>query len=84
MLAPGFIGYARPDLLPGSRTLLFHAWRSSDPERSEILALDLVTGQRTSVLTNAMDPRYVDTDFPTRPKCAVLVVPGLHCLFAGR
>jgi dipeptidyl aminopeptidase/acylaminoacyl peptidase len=32
-----------------------------DPEQAEIFALDLVTGNQTSLLTDAMDPHYVET-----------------------
>jgi len=48
-------------MLPGSEALLFHARRSSDPETAEIVALDLATGTQKTVLTDAMDPRYVQT-----------------------
>ncbi len=34
---------------------------SLDPEQSEIVALDLATGIQNTVLTDAMDPRYVQT-----------------------
>jgi len=59
---PGFIRYAQPHMLPGGEVLLFHGMRSMDPEQTEILALDLATGAiQMTGLTNAMDPRYVET-----------------------
>jgi serine/threonine-protein kinase len=59
---PGFIRFAQPHLLPGSRVVLFHGVRSiANAESAEILALDLETGVRTTVLRNGMDPRYVET-----------------------
>ena len=59
---PGGLGrYAQPHMLPGSEALLFHARPSMDPETAEIVALDLATGTQKTVLTDAMDPRYVQT-----------------------
>ena len=58
----GFLFYAAPHKVPGSDLLLFHGRRTTlDPEQAEIFALDLVTGNQTSLLTNAMDPHYVET-----------------------
>jgi len=55
-----FSHYAQPHLLPGSKVLLFHGVaRSLDPERAEIIALDLATGAQTALLSNAMNPLYV-------------------------
>jgi len=53
--------YGRPHMLPGSEVLLVHAWPSWDPARAEIVALDLASGTQKTVLTDAMDPRYVQT-----------------------
>lgn len=53
--------YAQPHLLPGSKVLLFHRIPSADPDMADIVALDLESGVTTSLLTAAMDPRYVDT-----------------------
>jgi len=59
---PGeLLRYSQPHMLPGSEVLLFHAMRSFDPAQSEIVALDLTTGAQKTVLTDAMDPRYVQT-----------------------
>jgi Tol biopolymer transport system component len=59
--APGFRRIAQPQILPGSRALLFHRYRTADPKRAEIVALDLATNSQTAVLRDAMDPHYVDT-----------------------
>jgi DNA-binding SARP family transcriptional activator/Tol biopolymer transport system component len=54
--------YAEPHMLPGSKVLLFHVTRSvQDPHQSDIVALDLETGTRKTVLTDGMSPRYLDT-----------------------
>ena len=53
--------YAQPHMLPGSGALLFHAKPSYDPQRAEIVALDLASGEQKTVLIDAMDPRYVPT-----------------------
>jgi len=53
----------QPVLLPGSRTLLFHAAHSYDPARSDIVALTLATGEQRTVLTNAMNPIFVPGDY---------------------
>ena len=53
--------YFQPHMLPGSETLLFHLARSYDPEQADIVALDLATKTQKMVLTNAMDPRYLQT-----------------------
>ena len=55
--------YRRPEILPGSQAILLQAnsSQSLDPEDAEIVALDLAGGARKTVLTNAMDPRYVLT-----------------------
>ena len=58
----GFLFYAEPHKVPGSDLLLFHGHPTNlDPEQAEIFALDLVTGTQTSLLTDAMDPHYVET-----------------------
>ncbi len=55
-----FFRYAQPQLLPGSDLLIFHGLsQTQDPERSEIIAMDLDSGTQTTLLTNAMNPRYV-------------------------
>jgi len=52
--------FAQPHLLPGSELLLFHGLpRNNDPERAEIIAMNLNDGSHTSLLTNAMSPHYV-------------------------
>ena len=56
-----FRAFAQPQMLPGSEALLFQVMHSWDPEQAEIVALDLATGTRKTVLTDAMDPRYVET-----------------------
>ena len=53
--------HSQPHMLPGSETVLFHAARSLDPEDAEIVALDLASLTEKTLLTNAMDPRYVET-----------------------
>ncbi len=55
--------YRRPEILPGSQAILLQAIpsQSRDPEDAEIVALDLAGGTRRTVLTDAMDPRYVQT-----------------------
>ncbi len=59
---PGeFFVYSQPHMLPGSEALLFQVMRSRDPEQAEIVALDLATGTQKTVLTDAMDPRFVET-----------------------
>ena len=57
----GGMVYAQPHMLPGSEALLFHGMRSFDAQQAEIRALDLATGEQKTVLTDAMDPRYVPT-----------------------
>ena len=57
----GFLMNAQPHMLPSSEALLFHVVRSWDPEQAEIVALDLGTGTQKAVLTDAMDPLYVQT-----------------------
>lgn len=55
-----FFAYVHPQLLPGSKVLLFTAAViSMDPEQAEIIAMDLHSGTQTSLLTNAMNPLYV-------------------------
>jgi len=58
---PGF-QHRQPEMLPGSRALLFAGLPlTRDLELAEVFALDLATGNQTSLLANAMHPRYVDT-----------------------
>ena len=53
-------GYVHPQLLPGSEVLLFSGVaQTRDPERAEVIAMDLASGTQVSLLTNAMNPRYV-------------------------
>ncbi|MEZ5492332.1 MAG: hypothetical protein R3F50_18775 [Gammaproteobacteria bacterium] len=56
-----FRRYAQPDMMPGSATVLFHRARSADPERAVIMAVNLNTGELTTVLTNGMNPRFIKT-----------------------
>ena len=55
------VRYGPPHLLPGSEVLLFHVMPSYDPALADIVALDLATRTQKTVLSNAMDPRYVQT-----------------------
>jgi serine/threonine-protein kinase len=56
-----FFRFGQPQLLAGSRSVMFHAKRSTDPESADIVALDLVTGELSTLLTNGMDPQSVHT-----------------------
>ncbi|HEY5624764.1 MAG TPA: hypothetical protein VIV14_13460, partial [Gammaproteobacteria bacterium] len=52
---------AQPLLLPGGRWLLFHAIADSyDPELAAIQVKDVVTGDERTLLTNAMNPVYLE------------------------
>jgi eukaryotic-like serine/threonine-protein kinase len=53
--------YYQPHMLPGSRSLVFHVLRSGDASTAELVALDLVSGERKTLLPDATDPRYVST-----------------------
>ena len=53
----------QPQMLPGSKVLLLHATDSYDPERANIVALTLATGERRTVLANGMNPIYVPEDY---------------------
>ena len=53
--------YTQPHMLPGSEVVLFQIMRSDDPEQAEIVALEIATGVQKTLLTDAMDPRYVKT-----------------------
>ncbi len=57
----GFAGIGHPHLLPGGDKLLFVGAPSFVPEEWEVLAMDLVTGSVTPLLTDAADPRYTQT-----------------------
>jgi Tol biopolymer transport system component/tRNA A-37 threonylcarbamoyl transferase component Bud32 len=46
-------------LLPGGRTLLVSRWISKDPRLTTIVAVDLGTRMETTVLEDALDPRFV-------------------------
>jgi Tol biopolymer transport system component len=55
-----FSSYTQPHMLPGGKHLLFQGMAGNgDPERAEIIALDIASGTRTTLLSNAMNPRYV-------------------------
>ncbi|OGT72562.1 MAG: hypothetical protein A3H44_08795 [Gammaproteobacteria bacterium RIFCSPLOWO2_02_FULL_57_10] len=55
-----FNSYTQPHMLPGGESLLFQGMAGSGaPERAEIIALDIASGTQTSLLSNAMNPRYV-------------------------
>jgi len=62
-IAGGLVRPFQPQWLPGDDVLLFQGARagSSNPEDWEILALDVASGNRTTLLTDATDPHYVDT-----------------------
>lgn len=53
--------WREPHLLPGSRTVLLHGAATCLPEDADIVALDVETGTRTTVLADAMNPRFVHT-----------------------
>jgi serine/threonine-protein kinase len=55
--------YAQPQMLPGSRTLLFHRFSSIDPAGAEIVSLDLASGSQTTVLTNGTAPYYITAGY---------------------
>lgn len=55
-----FNRYTQPHMLPGGESLLFQGMAGNDdPERVEIIALDIASGTQTRLLSNAMSPRYV-------------------------
>jgi len=55
-----FNRYTQPHMLPGGESVLFQGMAANgDPERAEIIALEFASGTRTSLLSNAMNPRYV-------------------------
>jgi serine/threonine-protein kinase len=59
---PGGLRLAvHPEWLPGDRAILFAGARGLGNESAEILALELASGTRTSLLTNAADPLYLET-----------------------
>jgi serine/threonine-protein kinase len=49
----------QPHMLPGSRTVLLHTAPSGRPGDAEIVALDVTTGDRQTVIANAMNPLYL-------------------------
>ena len=54
-----FHNYTQPHFLPGSQAILFQGSSDgTDPEQAEVLAMDLKTGARTTIISNAMNPRY--------------------------
>jgi len=55
--APYF--YLSPAVLPGSKVVLFQRWSPWDPANSDIVALELSSGDQQVVLRNAMSPRYM-------------------------
>jgi Tol biopolymer transport system component len=59
----GFPRYGPPHILPGSDALLLHRQHSWDPENSDVVVVDLATGDETVVLENGMDARYIDTGY---------------------
>lgn len=59
--AGAYLHYAQPHLLPGSQVLLFHRSPADDPALADIVALDIASNTLTSLLTGAMNPRYVNT-----------------------
>jgi len=55
-----FSSYTQPHMLPRGESVLFQGMAGSgDPERAEIIAVELASGTRTTLLSNAMNPRYV-------------------------
>ncbi|MDO9318297.1 MAG: hypothetical protein Q7V56_08865 [Gammaproteobacteria bacterium] len=55
-----FSSYTQPHMLPGGESVLFQGMAANgDPERAEIIALDIASGTQASLLSNAMNPRYV-------------------------
>jgi hypothetical protein len=55
-----FNRYTQPHMLPGAEGVLFQGMAgNNDPERAEVLVLEFASGTQTSLLRNAMNPRYV-------------------------
>ena len=55
-----FSTYSQPHMLPGGESVLFQGMAANgDPERAEIIVLEFASGTQTSLLSNAMSPRYV-------------------------
>lgn len=73
-----FNSYTQPHMLPGGESVLFQGMAGSgDPERAEILALELASGTLTTLLSNAMNPRYVaETDTLLFMRQGLLVAVG--------
>ena len=53
------VQWYQPHMLPGSRTLLLHASRSVRPEDTDVVVLDLATGEQRTVIANAANPLYL-------------------------
>ncbi len=68
--------YGLPHMLPGSGTLLVTVWGTVDPETAEIVAFDLATGSRKTLLSDAMDARYVQTGHLLFMRQGVLMAVG--------
>jgi len=53
------LNYTQPHFLPGGHAILFQGFTDgTDPEQAKVFAMDLNTGARTTIISNAMNPRY--------------------------
>jgi eukaryotic-like serine/threonine-protein kinase len=55
-----FASYAQPSLLPGGRTLVVQRWSGGDPKRGEIVAVDVDSGRRTTLMSDALAPLFLE------------------------
>ncbi len=70
------VAYGLPHMLPGSGTVLVTVRRSLDPETAEIVAFDIASGSRKTLLSDAMDARYVQTGHLLFMRQGVLMAVG--------
>jgi eukaryotic-like serine/threonine-protein kinase len=68
--------YAQPHMLPGSRTVLVTVAGQGGPETAEIVAFDIATGDQKTLLSDAMDARYVQTGHLLFMRQGVLMAVG--------
>ena len=60
-LAPGQTNHAWPEMLPGSRAVLFTILNGPAPENTQVAVLNLVTGEQRVLVPGGSYPRYSAT-----------------------
>jgi len=74
----GELGHIAPRLIPGTRTLLFTVWVGGNFDDGPLVAQNLDTGERKTLIPNGFDARFLPPDHLLYARAGNLMLVGLN------